>query len=104
MAKAIKKSDELSFEQGMDQLEEIVSQMESSELPLDQIIQRYEDGMKLIKFCGDKLNDAQKKVELIIQTKDGVKKGYLDEEALEKDPGASKQSKEDDDDSDVSLF
>jgi exodeoxyribonuclease VII small subunit len=42
---------ELNFEGAMDRLEKIVEQMESGKLPLEDLIVRYEEGMKLVKIC-----------------------------------------------------
>ena len=46
-------------------LEEIVSDMENAELPLEKLLASYEEGMKLVKTCGDRLTDAEQKVEIL---------------------------------------
>lgn len=63
--KASKESKTLKFEEAVEQLESIVQEMENDQLPLDQLIQRYEDGTKLVKFCQEKLSDAEQKVEIL---------------------------------------
>src|SRR4029077_4755852 len=45
---------ELNFEGAMDRLEKIVEQMESGKLPLEDLIVRYEEGMKLAKICQER--------------------------------------------------
>lgn len=57
------KNGEVSFEQAIERLEVTVQQMENRELPLDAIIEHYEQGMKLIEFCTSKLEAAEKKIE-----------------------------------------
>ncbi|NJK91824.1 MAG: exodeoxyribonuclease VII small subunit [Blastochloris sp.] len=69
MAKGAK--EQPSFEGAVERLEEIIEQMESSDLPLDQIIERYEEGMKLLTVCEDKLKVAEAKIELLTRDKSG---------------------------------
>jgi exodeoxyribonuclease VII small subunit len=64
---------ELKFEQALARLEKIVSEMESAELPLDEVLQRYEEGVKLAAFCSSKLEEAQKKIEILAKKADGAK-------------------------------
>ncbi len=53
------------FEDLLGRLEEIVSAMENGELPLEKLLQNYEEGMRLVKACGDRLTDAEQKVEIL---------------------------------------
>ena len=53
------------FEKLLARLEEIVSEMESAELPLDQLLSTYEEGMRLVAACGERLADAEQKVEIL---------------------------------------
>jgi exodeoxyribonuclease VII small subunit len=62
---------ELSFEMALERLEKIVEQMESAELPLEEVLKQYEEGTGLVKFCAQKLEEAEKKVELLSKKKDG---------------------------------
>lgn len=55
----------ISFEDAIEKLEKIVKDLESGECPLDEAIDKYTEGMKLVKFCGDKLNSATEKVNKI---------------------------------------
>ncbi|NDI17789.1 MAG: exodeoxyribonuclease VII small subunit, partial [Verrucomicrobia bacterium] len=55
MAKLAKAVGEGSFEENLRQLESLVEQMESPELPLETIVEKYERGMKLVEACGEKL-------------------------------------------------
>lgn len=62
---------ELNFEGAMDRLEAIVSQMESGKLPLEELIVRYEEGMKLVKICQERLASAEQKIEIIARDNAG---------------------------------
>ena len=53
------------FEDLLGRLEQIVSDMENGELPLEKLLQNYEEGMRLVKACGDRLADAEQKVEIL---------------------------------------
>ena len=52
------KKDQPSFENAIERLEAIVEQMESDSLPLEDLLTRYEEGLKLVKFCSEKLDAA----------------------------------------------
>jgi len=62
---------ELKFEDALNKLEKIVSNMESGELTLEDSLKKYEEGMKLSRFCTKKLKEAEKKIEVLIKDKDG---------------------------------
>lgn len=51
-----------SFEQAIDQLEELIEQIESGEIGLEDALKRYEDGTKLIQRCRSILDSAEKKI------------------------------------------
>ena len=53
------------FEDLLARLEQIVSDMENAELPLEKLLDNYEEGMRLVKACGDRLADAEQKVEIL---------------------------------------
>jgi exodeoxyribonuclease VII small subunit len=62
---------DLNFEDAMDRLEKIVEQMESGKLPLEDLIVRYEEGMKLVKTCQERLANAEQKIEIITRNTAG---------------------------------
>jgi exodeoxyribonuclease VII small subunit len=62
---------QLSFEKALERLEKIVEQMEAAELPLEEVLRQYEEGTELVKFCSQKLEEAEKKVEILAKKKDG---------------------------------
>jgi len=54
---------ELTFEQALSKLEELVLAMESGEVPLAELVARFEEGNKLLRTCQSCLNDAELKIE-----------------------------------------
>ncbi len=54
-----KPADELSLEAAMERLERLVESMESGDLPLDQLVAQYEEGMRLLQACEAKLGAAE---------------------------------------------
>ena len=61
----------VKFEQAMARLETIVAELERGELPLDQSLKIFEEGIRLSKTCLKMLEDAEHKVEILVQEKDG---------------------------------
>lgn len=61
----------MSFEQALVALEEIVTQLERGDVPLDQSIDLYERGEKLRAACQERLDSAQARIEKIVQASDG---------------------------------
>ena len=55
----------------MTRLDAIVAKLEEDKLPLDEMLARYEEGIALARYCGDKLEAAEQKVRLIAQKADG---------------------------------
>lgn len=66
---------QLSFEQALIALEEIVQQLESGNVPLDQSIALYERGEALRKHCQKRLDDAQARIERIVTDASGAAVG-----------------------------
>jgi exodeoxyribonuclease VII small subunit len=62
---------ELNFEGAMDRLETIVEQMESGKMHLEDLIVRYEEGMKLVKICQERLASAEQRIEIITRNSAG---------------------------------
>jgi exodeoxyribonuclease VII small subunit len=61
------KPKEISFEEAMDMLEEIVQQLESGDAPLEKAIELFQDGMKMAHLCSGKLELVEKKIEILIE-------------------------------------
>lgn len=60
-----------NFEQSMKQLEQIVAELEAGELPLEQAIKKFEEGMELSRFCSQKLEETERKITLLMQDNAG---------------------------------
>ncbi len=58
---------EKKFEKAMERLEEIVENLEGGDLSLENSLKVFEEGMKLARFCSDKLEEADKKVTLLVR-------------------------------------
>ncbi len=61
---------ELKFEEMMKKLEQIVDELESGDMPLEESLKKYEEGVKLIQVCRKRLDETKRKVEVLIK-KDG---------------------------------
>jgi exodeoxyribonuclease VII small subunit len=64
----------IKFEDAMARLETIVAELEKGDLSLDESLKIFEEGVKLSKTCLKMLDDAERKVEVLIQDKDGKKR------------------------------
>jgi exodeoxyribonuclease VII small subunit len=105
MSSAPKKTEApLHFEGAMDRLEEIVEQMESGKMMLEELIVRYEEGMKLVKICQERLASAEQRIEIITRNNAGkpVVKNF--EPATEKETPPPREEKGANKNDDVSLF
>lgn len=73
---------EMTFEQAMAELEQVVGQLERGEVPLEDSIKLYERGAALKKRCEDKLKEAEEKVSKITLNADGTPSGTEPVEGL----------------------
>lgn len=62
----------LNFEDAIINLEEIVRDLEKGDLNLEQSVQKFEEGMNLSKKCSKMLDEAEKKITILINTENGV--------------------------------
>ena len=60
-----------TFEQAMEDLEKIVEELEAGDLPLEKAMQKFEEGMELTRFCTRKLDQTEKKINLLLRDKAG---------------------------------
>ena len=63
-------TENLDFESALDQLQKIVEDLEKGGLSLDNTLSEFSRGMKLLKFCHQKLDKAEKKIELMLKEED----------------------------------
>jgi exodeoxyribonuclease VII small subunit len=66
------KDAKLSFETALTKLESIVESMESGEVPLAELLAKFEEGNKLLKLCEARLKEAELKIEQLKKSKEGV--------------------------------
>lgn len=76
---------ELSFEESIHRLEEVVERLENGDVPLEQAIQLFEEGMILAKQCNQTLEQVEQQVEILMKENgDWVKKPFgTEEETIE---------------------
>jgi exodeoxyribonuclease VII small subunit len=91
-----KGASEPNFASAMDRLEAIVEQMESGKMHLEDLIVRYEEGMKLVKICQERLASAEQRIEIITRNNAGkpVLKNFAP--ATESMPPPDSEKKEND--------
>lgn len=75
------------FEKAFQNLEKIVQRLEGEELPLDESLQLFEEGIRLSRFCHQRLEEVEKKIELILADAKGqpVTEPFEDEDGEEDD-------------------
>jgi exodeoxyribonuclease VII small subunit len=59
------------FEEALQKLETIVTQMEEGDLPLEETLKAFEEGVRLARFCASKLDEAERKVEKLMRDQAG---------------------------------
>lgn len=68
---------EIKFEKALKRLEEIVEELEKGELDLDRSLQIFEEGIKMSRICSKKLQEAEKKIEILTKDERGKLKAEL---------------------------
>lgn len=63
---------QLSFDKALAQIEKLVQDMESGSLPLEKMMEQFEEGMRLIAFCSAKLNEVERKIEIMVKKGDKI--------------------------------
>ncbi|MGN1013049.1 MAG: exodeoxyribonuclease VII small subunit [Clostridia bacterium] len=74
--------EEKTFEESLNELEEIATKLESGNLGLDEAIKEFEKGIKLSKECSEKLDEAEKKINILVQGENGnlTEENFVSEE------------------------
>ena len=62
-----------TFEMAMKQLEQIVQELETGDIPLEKAIKKFEEGIQISKYCSEKLDASEKKITLLMKDSDGEK-------------------------------
>lgn len=68
---ARKELSDKKFESALEELEQVVEQLESAELSLEDSLSAFEKGIGLVRFCNQKLNEVEKKIEILVKDKEG---------------------------------
>ena len=96
-------AEEMNFERAMERLETIVDEMESGKMVLEELIVRYEEGMKLVGICQERLASAEKRIEII--TRNHAGKAVVKEfEPAAAETSRAPKSEDKENGTDVSLF
>lgn len=61
----------MKFDEALNRLEEIVRELEKSDLSLEKALSLYEEGIRLVKFCSKKLSEIERKIEVITRDESG---------------------------------
>lgn len=102
-----KKESEMNFETAMKKLDSIVEKLEKGNIPLEEALAEFDAGIQLVRYLNKKLDDAERKIELLLKDKDGkivkremeFKNGELREKA-EDDTGRGEDEIDTDDEED----
>ncbi len=62
---------ENDFEKALNRLSAIVSSLEKGDLPLEESLQLFEEGVKLSRYCSDRLEEAERRIEVLVKGKGG---------------------------------
>ncbi|GBC60688.1 exodeoxyribonuclease VII small subunit [Desulfonema ishimotonii] len=60
-----------TFEKAMQRLENIVQELETGDLPLEKAMEKFEEGVRLSRFCSQKLDETEQKITLLMQDEAG---------------------------------
>jgi exodeoxyribonuclease VII small subunit len=70
------------FEDALEKLEDIVRKMETGDMPLDETLKSFEEGIKLIRFCSSKLEETERRVETLLEKENSLQvKRFKEEES-----------------------
>ncbi|GAB6267662.1 MAG: exodeoxyribonuclease VII small subunit [Smithella sp.] len=61
------------FEDALEKLEDIVKKMEAGDIPLDESLKSFEEGIRLIRFCSAKLEETERRVEVLLGKEESLK-------------------------------
>ncbi|PQJ88595.1 exodeoxyribonuclease VII small subunit [Aliivibrio sifiae] len=70
---AVKKPENLSFEAAIEELDSVVNQLESGDLPLEDALKKFERGIALARAGQEKLTDAEQRVDILLHADDNAK-------------------------------
>ncbi len=65
---------EMKFENALAKLEKLVEELEGEEVSLEESLKKFEEGINLVRFCTKKLEEVEKKIEILVKEKEGKTK------------------------------
>ena len=68
------------FEDALQKLEDIVRKMETGDMPLEESMKSFEEGIKLIRFCSTRLEETQRRVEMLLGKEDSLQSKHFQED------------------------
>lgn len=71
MAKEAEKIEDIKFEDALSRLESIVEKLEGGDLPLEESLEAFEEGIRLSRICSKRLEEAERKIEVLTKGEDG---------------------------------
>jgi exodeoxyribonuclease VII small subunit len=78
-----------TFESALERIEHIAAQMETGEMPLDDLVVVYEEGLQLIRFCSGRLEEAEKRLQTITRDAAGQPQGLATIQSPEEIPSST---------------
>ncbi|RLE14687.1 exodeoxyribonuclease VII small subunit [Candidatus Aerophobetes bacterium] len=63
----------MNFEEAMQKLEKITQDLEEGNLPLEESLKKFEEGMRLVNFCEKKLEEVEKRIKILIKEEDKLR-------------------------------
>jgi exodeoxyribonuclease VII small subunit len=63
---------EPTFEEALDQLESLVARLEAGDLPLEEALRAFEEGVRLTRLCAGRLEEAERRIHLLTRTSEGA--------------------------------
>lgn len=96
MPRATKSPKEPRFEEALERLETIASSLEDGDLTLEESLALFEEGVRLTRLCASRLDEAQKRIEMLTRSEDGALRAVpMDAAGGEPDAGPDGESADD---------
>ena len=73
-------TDKLTFEEAMKKIEEIVVNLETGKVSLDEMVDLYKQGTELSVYCNKMIDEAEQKIKILSKTKDGIVEKDLEDD------------------------
>lgn len=91
MSRATRKSKERGFEAALQRLEGIVKSLEGGDLPLEESLRLFEEGVALTRQCAARLDEAQRRIEILERGEGGVPELRAFDDGAEREDGPDEE-------------